>query len=54
MFSIKGHENFDMSKTVRWGLAKDDVSPQDIFNLTNKGPDERGIIAQNTVFKIVI
>tara|TARA_Y100000022_G_scaffold87521_2_gene75400 strand:- start:1429 stop:5151 length:3723 start_codon:yes stop_codon:yes gene_type:complete len=46
MFSIKGHENFDMSKTVRWGLAKDDVSPQDIFNLTNKGPDERGIIAK--------
>ena len=46
MFSIKGHEHFDMSKTVRWGLAKDDVSPQDIFNLTNKGPDERAIIAK--------
>ena len=46
MFSIKGHENLNMSKSVRWGMAKDDVSPQDIFKLTNKGPNERAIIAK--------
>ena len=30
----------------RWCLAKDDVTPQDIFRLTNEGPDERAIIAK--------
>ena len=35
-----------MDKKVRWGLAKDDVTPQDIFRLTNEGPRERGIIAK--------
>ena len=33
-------------KKIRWCLAKDDVSPQDIFRLTNEGPDERAIIAK--------
>ena len=36
----------DMTKKVRWGLAKDDVTPQDIFRMTNEGPDERAIIAK--------
>jgi len=45
-FFIKGHENPDMTKKVRWGLAKDDVTPQDIFRMTNEGPDERAIIAK--------
>ena len=27
-------------------MAKDDVTPQDIFRLTNEGPDERAIIAK--------
>ena len=35
-----------MKKKVRWGLAKDDVTPQDIFRMTNEGPDERAIIAK--------
>jgi len=45
-FSIEGHEIPDISKSLRWGLAKDDVTPQDIFRMTNEGPDERYIIAK--------
>ncbi len=45
-FEIEGHEQPDMKKTVRWGLAKDDVTPQDIFKMTNEGPKERAIIAK--------
>jgi DNA polymerase elongation subunit (family B) len=45
-FTIKGTEQPDMSKKVRWGLAKDDVTPQDIFRMTNEGPAERAIIAK--------
>lgn len=36
----------DMNKKVRWGLAKDDVSPQDIFRLTNGSSKDRAIIAK--------
>ena len=45
-FEIVGHESPDMSKQVKWGLAKDDVTPQDIFRMTNEGPSERSIIAK--------
>ena len=45
-FEIEGHEQPDMKKSVRWGLAKDDVTPQDIFRMTNEGPAERAIIAK--------
>ena len=45
-FEINGIENPDMTKNVRWGLAKDDVTPQDIFRMTNEGPDERAVIAK--------
>ena len=45
-FWIKGIETPDMTKKVKWGLAKDDVTPQDIFRMTNEGPDERAIIAK--------
>ena len=31
---------------LRWGLGKDDVSPQDLFRLTNGTPDDRAIIAK--------
>ena len=31
---------------MQWGLAKDDVTPQDIFRLTKEGPNEKGIIAK--------
>ena len=45
-FEIEGHETPDMKRSVRWGLAKDDVTPQDIFRMTNEGPNERAIIAK--------
>jgi DNA polymerase elongation subunit (family B) len=45
-FEVEGHESPDMTKSVRWGLAKDDVTPQDIFRMTNEGPAERAIIAK--------
>jgi hypothetical protein len=34
------------NKKVRWCMAKDDVSPQDIFRLTNGTADDRSIIAK--------
>ena len=45
-FTISGIETPDMTKKVKWGLAKDDVTPQDIFRMTNEGPAERAIIAK--------
>ena len=44
-FCIEGCENPQAQK-VKWGLAKDDVSPKDIFRLTNEGPKERSLIAK--------
>ena len=34
------------SKKVRWCLAKDDVTPKDIFRMTNGSADDRSIIAK--------
>ncbi|MBU94705.1 MAG: hypothetical protein CL669_03830, partial [Balneola sp.] len=45
-FTISGIEKPNMEKKVRWGLAKDDVSPQDIFRMTNEGPSSRAVIAK--------
>ena len=45
-FWIGSHETPDMTKKVRWGMAKDDVTPQDIFRMTNEGPAERAVIAK--------
>jgi DNA polymerase elongation subunit (family B) len=44
-FEIEGHEN-PQAKAVKWGLAKDDVSPKDIFRMTNEGPTARAVIAK--------
>lgn len=45
-FEIEGNlENIENEK-VSWGLAKDDVTPQDIFAMTRQGPDQKGIIAK--------
>ena len=46
VFEILGKEMPNMEKKVRWGLAKDDVTPQDIFRMTNEGPAERAVIAK--------
>lgn len=44
-FTILGHET-PKAKKVKWGLAKDDVTPKDIFRMTNEGPASRSVIAK--------
>jgi DNA polymerase elongation subunit (family B) len=44
---IDGHEPPLVSaKSVKWGMAKDDVSPQDIFRLTRGSSADRAIVAK--------
>jgi DNA polymerase elongation subunit (family B) len=45
-FQIKGHILETEGKKLRWCLAKDDVTPKDIFRLTNGTADDRAIIAK--------
>ena len=46
-FTIIGHVNPDLNlKKVRWCLAKDDVTPKDIFRMTNGTADDRAVIAK--------
>ena len=45
-FKIEGCVNPDTNKKVRWCLAKDDVTPKDIFRMTNGSADDRAIIAK--------
>ena len=45
-FLVHDRLEFDEGKKVNWCLAKDDVTPQDIFRMTNEGPNERAIIAK--------
>lgn len=46
IFKVDQRVEPDMTKVVKWCLAKDDVTPQDIFRMTNEGPSERAIIAK--------
>jgi DNA polymerase elongation subunit (family B) len=43
---IQGHESFDNTKSIKWGIAKDDVSPKDIFRLANGSSSDRAIVAK--------
>jgi DNA polymerase elongation subunit (family B) len=45
-FKIEGIVNPDFNKKVRWCLAKDDVTPKDIFRMTNGSADDRAVIAK--------
>tara|TARA_Y100000780_G_C13694565_1_gene420949 strand:+ start:3174 stop:7106 length:3933 start_codon:yes stop_codon:yes gene_type:complete len=45
-FKINNKISPDTKKILKWCLAKDDVSPQDIFRMTNEGPEQRAIIAK--------
>jgi DNA polymerase elongation subunit (family B) len=46
-FIINGNVNPDtLTKKVRWCLAKDDVTPKDIFRMTNGNADDRAVIAK--------
>lgn len=43
---IQGHENIVNTKSLKWGTAKDDVTPQDIFRLANGTSADRAIVAK--------
>jgi DNA polymerase elongation subunit (family B) len=43
---IEGHQEFDKTKSIKWGTAKDDVTPQDIFRLSNGSSSDRAIVAK--------
>ena len=45
-FEIIGIIEPDMTKKVRWCLAKDDVSPKDIFQMANGTAEDRAVIAK--------
>jgi DNA polymerase elongation subunit (family B) len=45
-FTISSIVKPDFEKKVRWCLAKDDVTPKDIFRMTNGTADDRSIIAK--------
>ena len=45
-FKINGIINPDFNKKIRWCLAKDDVTPKDIFRMTNGSADDRSVIAK--------
>ena len=45
IITIRGHHMFP-SKSLKWTMAKDDVTPQDIFRLTNGSSSDRAIVAK--------
>jgi len=45
--TINGNLNLNKEKIMKWCLAKDDVTPQDIFRMTETGnPDDKAVIAK--------
>jgi DNA polymerase elongation subunit (family B) len=46
---IKGHHTLDKTKKLKWGMAKDDLTPQDIFKLSNGSPKDKAIVAKYCV-----
>lgn len=46
---IAGHYDLDNSKSIKWGMAKDDVTPQDIFRLAKGTSADRAIVAKYCV-----
>ena len=43
---VGGHHELEKGKSIKWGMAKDDVSPQDIFRLTNGDSADRAVVAK--------
>ena len=43
---IKGQHNIDTKKSMKWTMAKDDVTPQDIFRLSKGSDADRAIVAK--------
>jgi DNA polymerase elongation subunit (family B) len=46
---IGEHHEIDKTKTIKWGMAKDDVTPQDIFRLAKGSSSDRAIVAKYCV-----
>ena len=46
---IGEHHDIDKSKSIKWGMAKDDVTPQDIFRLAKGSSSDRGVVAKYCV-----
>ena len=46
---IAGHEDLTSTRSLKWGTAKDDVTPQDIFRLANGSSADRAIVAKYCV-----
>ena len=46
---IDGHEDITTNRSLKWGTAKDDVTPQDIFRLANGTSADRAIVAKYCV-----
>jgi DNA polymerase elongation subunit (family B) len=46
---IGEHHDIDKTKTIKWGMAKDDVTPQDIFRLAKGSSSDRAIVAKYCV-----
>tara|TARA_B100000575_G_scaffold294664_1_gene312892 strand:- start:7468 stop:11382 length:3915 start_codon:yes stop_codon:yes gene_type:complete len=55
-FEIEGSLdiNKDLYSKYSWCLGKDDISPQDIFNLQKKGPKERSILAYYCMMDVIL
>ena len=46
-FCVEGNHTPDLEhKSVRWCLAKDDVTPHDIFKLSNGSDHDRSIVGK--------
>lgn len=49
VLTIAGHHDISSvasKKTIKWGMAKDDVTPQDIFRLSKGSAEDRAIVAK--------
>jgi DNA polymerase elongation subunit (family B) len=45
-FIIEGNINPPQNKKLRWGLGKDDITPQDIFEMSKGSSTDRAVIAK--------
>ena len=54
VFKIKGNIQPNQDKKIRWSLAKDDVSPQDIFRLSNGTAADRAVVATYCVMDCIL
>jgi len=44
--TIQNDDNIDLGEVTKWGMVKDDISPNQIFQAQSKGPKERAMIAK--------